>query len=109
MISEEFCGEDVTRDMGILKEMKRLTYYAISESILTDEVTTLNIQKALSSNREIWNLETCQTGYAGSDKKLNRETMGTKQNTTYTILDEHRERMEHHGQQIYLIGLQLEN
>jgi hypothetical protein len=39
-----------------------------------------------------------QTGYADSDKKLNRETMGTKQNILHTILDGHGDRMEDHGQ-----------
>jgi hypothetical protein len=41
-----------------------------------------------------------QTGYAGLDKKLNRETMGTKQNILHILLDGHWKRMEGHSQQI---------
>jgi hypothetical protein len=47
MVSEEFCGED-----AMLEKMKRLMCCAISGSILTDEVTMLNTQKELGSNRK---------------------------------------------------------
>jgi hypothetical protein len=60
----------------------------------------LNTQKELGSNRKTWIFVTFQPGYAGSDKKLKSETMGTKQNILHTILDEHGDRMEHRGQQI---------
>lgn len=78
----------------------------ISEGILTGQS---QYTKTARLKSEDMILETFQTGYAGSDKKLNRETMGTKQNIQHTILDGHGDRMEYHGEQIQLIGLQLDN